>query len=218
MITADTVAWNLATVIEISSLSTNGCLSANRQHLSEKSLISWNAINSFDIMMLLSLFLNVFGQIFLEVKAGTSFKIVCGANIWVFRKSVSGMTLVNAIVGMRPSMFDYPNSFAKVSILFLIFSWKLSDMGRNFVFLPGFDWSCGMISVSRTRLWFFLKLSGCPELSKAEMLGSCGLGVHKSVKPCQSLSDWCDSEILSSLSVFSCELSKMLLNSSFSWS
>ena len=55
-----------------------------------------------------------------------------------------------------------------------------------------------------------------PKFGKGEVLGSCGLSVHKSINVYLSLFDTCESVIMSSSSIFSAGLLKFCLYSSFS--
>ena len=89
----------------------------------------------------------------------------------------------------------------------MFFIWRIITIGRKFVFLPGVVWICGLISMSRTRIWLFVKLGCGLKFSYGEVLASCGLSVHKKSKAYLSLSDTCESVILPSSSTFSDRLS-----------
>ena len=86
----------------------------------------------------------------LKVVGGRSFKIVCGASNRNFLKSASEMALVNALVSVRSSTVSSLKFMGKLRILLLFFNWRFVEKGNIFVLLPGIDWSCNMISVSRT--------------------------------------------------------------------
>ena len=61
-----------------------------------------------------------------------------------------------------------------------------------------------------------MKLGGGPKFSNGDALGSCRLTVHKSINAYLSLSDTCESAIMSSSSTCSVGLIKFCLYSSIS--
>ena len=63
-----------------------------------------------------------------------------------------------------------------------------------------------------------MKLSGGPNFSNGEALGSCGLTAHKSINAYLGLCDTCESVIMSSSLTCSGGLIKSCLYSTNSWS
>ena len=159
-----------------------------------------------------------FATIIWKSGSSPSFKTVCSAGKRIFRKSASEMALVNAVVSMRPSMVVSPKSIGETTNLLLVFNWWFVDNGKNFVFLSGIVWSSGMISVSMTGFWHFVKLGCGPKFGNCGVWRSCGSTDHKSINAYLSLSDTCESVIISSSFICPSDLSKFFLNSIISWS
>ena len=138
----------------------------------------------------------------LKSVVGPSFKTVCSASNQNNRKSACELTLKKSPASMKPLMVNFPNAVGKCCIPFLFLNWRSLYNSRIFMFFPRIDWwDCGVICVSMTGNWSFLKLCRGLIFSIGEVLGSFGLIVQKTNNSYLSLFDTCDSVIISSRSI-----------------
>ena len=85
----------------------------------------------------------------------------------------------------------------KRTMLFFSFNWGFINIGQNFVFLPEIIQEYGMISLIKTNFWRPVKWGRGLNFDMGEVLDSCGLAVHKSIKAHLSLCDMCGSVFMS---------------------
>ena len=134
--------------------------------------------------------------------SGPPFKTVLALAIEVFVNSFLERHLWIRPYQWGHQWFSLPKIRQQTEHLTLFFKNRFVYIGKNFVFLQKIDWIWGMISASTTGFRIFVRSFCGLKCGSAEVLGSCLLTVHKSIKAYLSFSDGCESVIKSSSESF----------------